>query len=82
MRDYNRDPGLAAALVGGRGSAMNNSFEAVAVGDSVGTSLNRSPSLRKNKVIGLMKPNNLDPTKLPYDDGKIAGVGTNYGLSP
>ena len=59
---------------------MNNSFEAVA--DSVGTSLNRSPSLRKNKAIGLMKPNNLDPTKLPYDDGKIAGVGTNYGLSP
>ena len=29
-----------------------------------------------------MKPNNLDPTKLPYKDDKIAGVGTNYGLSP
>ena len=29
-----------------------------------------------------MKPNNLDPTKLPYNDDKIAGVGTNYGLSP
>lgn len=59
---------------------MNNSFEAVA--DSVGQSLNRSPSLRKNKAIGLTKPNLLDPNKLPQDDGKIAGVGTNYGLSP
>ena len=44
--------------------------------------MNRSPSLRKNRAIGLMKPNNLDPTKLPQDDGKSAGVGTNYGLSP
>lgn len=64
----------------GRGSAMNNSFEAVA--DSVGTSLNRSPSLRKNKALGMMKPNNLDPTKLPYDDGRTAGAATNYGLAP
>lgn len=59
---------------------MNNSFEAVA--DSVGASFNRSPSLRKNKALGMMKPNNLDPTKLPYDDGRIAGASTNYGLAP
>ena len=44
---------------------MNNSFEAVE--DSAGGSFNRSPSLRKNKIIGITKPNNLDPTKLPYD---------------
>ena len=42
---------------------MSNSFEAVA--DTVGQSMNRSPSLRKNKALGQMKPNNLDPTKLP-----------------
>ena len=36
--------------VNNRNSAMNNSFEAVA--DSVGNSLNRSPSLRKNKALG------------------------------
>lgn len=69
----------AVRIYNARGSALSNSFEAV--NDSDGRSVNRSPSLQKNKAVGITKPNNLDPRKLPYDDGKQAGVGTNYGLN-
>ena len=59
----------------------NNSFEPV--NDSVGHSFNRSPSLRKNKMIGQTKPNQMDPSKLGmYDENKVAGVETNYGINP
>lgn len=45
-------------------------------------SVKQSPQIKKDKTVGLTKPNLLDPTKLPYDDDRIAGVETNYGISP
>ena len=62
----------------------DNSFEGVVINGSstLPRSVKQSPQVKKEKVVGQTKPNQLDPSKLPYDDGRIAGVETNYGTSP